>query len=124
MASQVLSGTGNVTYTNNTGQNVRVIVNYCSVSGGSQSSFLVSWGGGASASAQAFAFGRSLATAYVSVTGTAGAVSTQNILPVGNGSAALPTEIMLSSGQTFSITTSNSSYPVSSYNIVVIPEAG
>ena len=124
MASQVLSGTGNVTYTNNTGQNVRVIVNYCSLSTPSVSSFLVSWGSGASATAQAYAFGRSLATGFVSLTGTAGAVSTQNILPAGNGSSALPTEIMLSSGQTFSITTTNSSYPIASYNIVIIPEAG
>ena len=28
MASQVLSGTGDVTYTNNTGQNVRIVINY------------------------------------------------------------------------------------------------
>ena len=28
MAAQVLSGTGNVTYTNSTGQNVRVVINY------------------------------------------------------------------------------------------------
>ena len=28
MAATVLSGTGNVSYTNNTGQNVRIITNY------------------------------------------------------------------------------------------------
>ena len=28
MAAQVLSGSGNVTYTNSTGQNVRLVINY------------------------------------------------------------------------------------------------
>ena len=28
MAAQVLSGSGNVTYTNSTGQNVRIVINY------------------------------------------------------------------------------------------------
>ena len=28
MAATVLSGTGNVSYTNNTGQNVRIVTNY------------------------------------------------------------------------------------------------
>ena len=31
MAAQVLSGTGNVTYTNTTGQNVRIVINYVSI---------------------------------------------------------------------------------------------
>ena len=35
MAAQVLSGTGNVTYTNTTGQNVRIVVNYVSILTGS-----------------------------------------------------------------------------------------
>ena len=33
MAAQVLSGSGNVTYTNSTGQNVRVVINYLETSG-------------------------------------------------------------------------------------------
>ena len=31
MASQVLTGTGDVTYTNNTGQNVRIVINYMKI---------------------------------------------------------------------------------------------
>ena len=31
MAAQVLSGSGNVTYTNTTGQNVRIVLNYVNV---------------------------------------------------------------------------------------------
>ena len=34
MAAQVLSGTGNVTYTNTTGQNVRIVLNYVSILSG------------------------------------------------------------------------------------------
>jgi len=32
MAAQVLSGSGNVSYTNSTGQNVRLVINYLQVS--------------------------------------------------------------------------------------------
>ena len=39
MASQVLSGNSNPSYTNNTGQNVRVILNFLS------NPTIVSWGG-------------------------------------------------------------------------------
>ena len=39
MASQVLSGSSNPTYTNNTGQNVRVILNFLS------SATTISWAG-------------------------------------------------------------------------------
>ena len=35
MAAQVLSGSGNVTYTNTTGQNVRIVLNYVNVLTGS-----------------------------------------------------------------------------------------
>ena len=34
MAAQVLSGSGNVTYTNTTGQNVRIVLNYVSILSG------------------------------------------------------------------------------------------
>ena len=111
MASQVLSGSGNVSYTNNTGQNVRVIINfYSGVS-------TISWaglthnpnpsgGGGVT-------LGRNLA-----VSNNANfPISANNILsPSFIGSA--PTEIMLTPAQTFSAVSTGV------YNIVVIPEAG
>ena len=31
MAAQVLSGSGNVTFTNTTGQNVRIVINYVNI---------------------------------------------------------------------------------------------
>jgi hypothetical protein len=120
MAATVLSGTGNVTYTNSTGQNVRVIVNYCYCSNTSSysnpNSITVSWGSGATAKSSAQAFGRNLA--YVSnIPGTANGFG--NNMAYGSGQSPLPTEIMLAAGQTFSI-----SGAIGSYNIVVIPEAG
>ena len=48
MASQVLTGTGDVTYTNNTGQNVRIVINYMKLSNSNSvnpGSITVSFGG-------------------------------------------------------------------------------
>jgi len=124
MASQVLSGTGNVSYTNNTGQNVRIVINYMgSVSSpGSNPTITINWGGGgASVSGQtgvSYAIGRNLAfTALVGGQSiSAGLAANNGFLPPQTGST-LPTELMLAPGQTFSAT-------CGAYNIVVIPEAG
>lgn len=119
MASQVLSGSSNVSYTNNTGQNVRIIVNYMS---SSTNNITMSWAG-VSVSSSLSAIGRNLA---FSVTGVGyerssgiqqyaqNAVSPFNL----NIATSLPTEIMIASGETFSASNING------YNIVVIPEAG
>jgi hypothetical protein len=164
MASQVLSGASNATYTNNTGQNVRIVINYMS---GTATGISLNWAG-VSVSAALAAIGRNLASSYIDIvdppnnpfrdsitnTGTTtqstsislaaatypgyGVASNNNALartvtttetytfsgslqsPAGTkttGSGALPTELMLASGQTFSA-------QCGVYNIVVIPEAG
>jgi len=119
MASQVFSGTGNFSYTNNTGQNVRVIVNYCSnQQGGSLASILMNWAS-VSITIGAFAFGRNLA--FTSTSSSNGYVA-NNMLS--NGGTSAPTEIMLSNGQSFSLSSTSSTWPNEAYNIVVIPEAG
>ena len=102
MAAQVLSGSSNPSYTNNTGQNVRVIINYMS------SPTAVSWGGVSATATNASAIGRNVAG--ISTVGSANNAT-------GTGAFALPTELMLSTSQTFSAT-------CGAYNIVVIPEAG
>ena len=116
MASQVLSGTGDVSYTNNTGQNVRVIINYCSNLGGGgfTGEIVISWAG-VSVTATTTAFGRNLAfnPQY------AGSSNMQG----GNVTNA-PTELMLAPGQTFSLSAAAPIRPNGPYNIVVIPEAG
>ena len=114
MASQVLSGTGNVSYTNNTGQNVRVIINYCSNTFTSGGEIVISWAG-VSVTATTTAFGRNLAfnPQY------AGSTNMQ-----GTNVANAPTELMLAPGQTFSLSAGRVDRPNGPYNIVVIPEAG
>ncbi len=113
MAADVRSGTGpNVSYTNNTGQNVRVIINYMS------SPTAMSWTGGAAINASnVLAIGRNLA--FSAGATTASLIANNMCVTDTNESvnAAFPTEIMLSAGQTFSAT-------CGTYNIVIIPEAG
>lgn len=125
MASQVLSGTGNVSYTNNTGQNVRIVINYLQMPDSTGVGGIMSWATGVSLSiGQAVRLGRNLATGYLGAGGP-GFVSLQNLFTPYVGSyTGYPTELMLAPGQTFSVTTTNPAIPVNSYNIVVIPEAG
>jgi hypothetical protein len=130
MASQVLSGSANVSYTNNTGQNVRVVINYMA----NPTSMI--WGSASNAPPRASAFpgsvlaiGRNLAfsSGVYSTTGFGGAtvaISANNMVLIDSSSvpreldnAALPTELMLASGHGFSAS-------CGAYNIVIIPEAG
>lgn len=109
MASQVLSGSSNPTYTNNTGENVRIIINYA------ENITDISWAGVSAATAPAgFTIGRNLAyhkeDSAASLTASNGFYSSAS-------DAALPTELMLASGQAFSAL-------CGAYNIVVIPEGG
>ena len=113
MASQVLSGSGNVSYTNNTGQNVRVVINYMSGTSTAGSGTITNPG-------IIINWGPPTAPLRVQLTGTGFSAICRNIafnngiLQPGN---ALPTELMLAPGQIFNAT-------CSLYNIVVIPEAG
>lgn len=130
MASQVLSGTGNVSYTNNTGQNVRVVINYLQAPGGGGAFDTISWGNGASVAIPVgVRIGRNLS--FNNISSGAGVGVVPSAITSNNGSFdssivsfGVPTELMLAAGQTFSVTTSNPSFPSGSYNIVVIPEAG
>jgi hypothetical protein len=139
MASQVLSGSSNPSYTNNTGQNVRVVINYmkdtilqrANTSGTipQLDGIVITWAGVSVTQYNINAIGRNLATfsSYQDqfltsnnqyLVGGTSAVSANNaVAKVGLLSGALPTELMLAPGQTFSAT-------CGIYNIVVIPEAG
>jgi hypothetical protein len=139
MASEVRSGTGNFTYTNSTGQNVRVVINY--MRSNSTTGLSLSWsattGGTVSAGgASVSAMGRNLAfyaafsaqtVAAFPILSSGGSISltssANNMIPFDSATAelansALPTEIMLAPGQTFSASNCGA------YNIVIIPEAG
>ncbi len=137
MASQVFSGTNQTsfTYTNNTGQNVRVVINYLRAASPnnprtinlSAGSLNLTYGGGTAA--LNFTVGRNLAfynyTENFSATGVEIAVAGNNAYgntaggPITSRVDGFPTELMLSAGQVFSLTSASLSY-----NIVVIPEAG
>lgn len=109
MASQVLSGSSNVSYTNNTGQNVRIVINFMSTPS------TINWAGVSITTNSLTAIGRNLGF----VTSALASVSAGNAYSTSSGGAATgaPTEIMLAPGQTFSAS-------CGPYNIVVIPEAG
>ena len=123
MASQVLSGSSNVSYTNNTGQNVRIVINYMKgilIQGiPVRSQISMSWAG-VSVVSNAYVIGRNLAFSQAASSGASISLSSNNAQGYGEipTSLGLPTEIMLSPGQTFSATN------IDAYNIVVIPEAG
>ncbi len=125
MASQVLSGSSNVSYTNNTGQNVRIVINYMAgatatipSTGQTYGAITMSWAG-VSAGGAIAAIGRNLAFNNYEGAGITANNALGNAFynPANIYDGALPTELMLSPGQTFSAS-------CGAYNIVVIPEAG
>lgn len=61
MASQVLSGNANPSYTNNTGQNVRIVINFMSSS--SSGEITVNWAGVSVTRGNIEAIGRNIASA-------------------------------------------------------------
>ena len=131
MASQVLSGTGDVTYTNNTGQNVRIVINFMRFSNTSSTvtaDVTVSWGGVSVASAvYGGSIGRSIAgTSRSPVTAAQNVAWTPD--SSGNEMEGIPLELILAPTETFSVvggSTSNiATVTIGAYNIVVIPEAG
>ncbi len=119
MAAQVLSGTGNVSYTNNTGQNVRVIVNYLSTGAFNDPATTLTLPGGVSISIPAgIAFGKNLAFADNYANGFGDKGST------GGGYDTrwrAPTEFAIANGDTFNFSDSLGNIK---YNILVIPESG
>ena len=149
MAATVLSGNGAVAYTNNTGQNVRVIINYFKGNHDYTNAtkpfiYTIAWGNGAVAyytasnnQAGNFWFGKNIAYQDI-VQGNGVALAINNLVDTavqssGHFIQGLPTEVMLANGQTFSITAVNNSALSGqaqsvtidgSYNILVIPEGG
>jgi len=132
MASQVLSGTRNVSYTNNTGQNVRLIIYY--MEGNGVGDLSMSWGNSSnpasvSVTDEILAIGKDLCFYTGAERGSPDAISSKNaarssqgarnrggdsIQTTGNG--AFPIEIMLAPNQIFNAT-------CRSYNILVITES-
>ena len=141
MASQVLSGTGDVTYTNNTGQNVRIVINYMktrlvSTSGLLPSFYTMSWASGVSLRVNSLggSIGRNISF-YNRTGGSTGGVTGNNYganMDTGGTSEAVaaegaPVELIIAPGDTFSVvggTENSRTIEIGPYNIVVIPEGG
>ena len=129
MAATVLSGTGNVSYTNNTGQNVRIVTNYLKANAnttlsitvsGSNGTFSITLGGGT----DSVSIGRGLSYAYNSGQLGTAAASVAGANQSGNTyEQSVPTEIALENAQTYSITKAGGGTD-QDYNLLVIPESG
>lgn len=138
MASQVFNGTRQTsfTYTNNTGENVRIVINYLSavlsISGSrlrvANGDLLIDLNNNIETPIT-FTIGRNLA---FQTQGSTISTMSNNAFATGivDIDFSLPTELMLEAGKVFSITGSNPPTGVQSlitrfsYNIVVIPEGG
>ncbi len=121
MAAQVLHGQGNVTYTNSTGQNVRVVINYLKVATSSSTLQITAngstWGQELTYNA---VYGKTIGYRQASNANFVGEnASTHGNHPTSEG---VPLEFALDNGGTFTLTSSQTSY--NTYNIIVIPEAG
>lgn len=128
MASQVFSGNGNFSYTNSTGQNVRVIINFMQSTnlGVNAGGISMSWTGASVSAPYVHSLGRNLAfyNGIINDVNNIGynSQSAGNMVCVDGSTAqraniALPTEIMLAPNQGFSAV-------CGPYNIVVVKEDG
>ena len=125
MAAQVLSGSGNVSYTNSTGQNVRLVINYLETATNVSGNTTVSFPGNTITLSPSMVYGKTLAWKTTSsssnhITGSMAESApdrTEDKLP------PLPLELALANGDTFSIT-GNTSTNIKGYNMIIIPEAG
>ena len=119
MAAQVLSGTGPLTYTNNTGENVRIVINFIDVG---STAARMSFGGGASVPLDGGnRYGKNLAFRSASSHASMNGINVDGGNSQG-GRPGVPMELGLASGDTFSI--SSPSQGPANYNIIVIPESG
>ena len=129
MAAQVLAGKGNVSYTNNTGQNVRLVINYIMGSG-----LVISWGQTGldislnTQQSEHISYGKYLAFHHNGA--NVGSFSNSCNNWSDGGVEPLPMEIPLANGHTFKISGTESAthnlsqYGPGGFNILVVPESG
>ena len=124
MAAQVLSGSGNVSYTNSTGQNVRVVINYLL---NANYEGTMTFQGVTVTLPKDTVYGKTLAFKDDYGGGDPGSVTQVMAAGIQAGASqrtAIPLEIALSNGETLSISNSSSSTYIDGYNMIIIPEAG
>ena len=126
MAATVYTGSGNWSYTNSTGGNVRVIIAYC-LNNNTQSNNSVGVKqkvNGTTISEvtngtniRFLGFGKHICYQNSS---NANSMTTKN--NAGNTSARFADEFFLANGQTAALEAVSTSYPILHYNIMVVPE--
>ena len=138
MAATVHSGTGNFSYTNSTGGNVRVIIGHvlCNTSdsssnsgiqmrfGASGSAYVFSVAGGTN---QAFGgFGKHLTYIMADYAGgqSSGTGAAKGMFGYAKNNTCFCDEIWLANGHSIDIQAVSGSYPIKSYNVLTIPEDG
>ena len=121
MAAQVLSGSGNVSYTNSTGQNVRLVINYLQTEGSADST--ITFPGFSLNLQRKTRIGKMLAYIDYPAKDRASISMAWADDETSDARMAIPLEVGLANGQTFSVTNPTSS-DIKGYNIIIIPEAG
>ena len=136
MAATVHSGTGNFSYTNSTGGNIRVIIGHvlCNTADSSVNSG-VKMRFGSSGSAYAFqvaggtnqafgGFGKHLTWIMSDYAGgsSSGTGAAKGMFGYGKSNTCFCDEIWLADGHSIDIQSVSGSYPIKSYNILTIPE--
>ena len=124
MAAQVLSGSGNVTYTNSTGQNIRLVINYLK---NITATGTMSFQGVSVDLPPNQVYGKTLA--FKDEFAGGGRTGVTQVMAAGTQAegvqrTAIPLEIAIANGETFSINNATSSSYIEGYNIIIIPEAG
>ena len=127
MAATVFTGSGNWSYTNTTGGNVRVIIAYCHVNTNAQTTNVgvkqivngTEIGRATSGTNQAFrAFGKHI---NYTTTSSSNGFQAKGMNSWSSG-GTLVDEFFLADGQTASLEAISGSYPLKHYNLMVIPE--
>ena len=125
MAATILNGEGSVSYTNNTGQNVRIIINYLINYGNATGTITISNSDGTGITinlVQDTVVGKSLAySAHSPNVHANNSNATDRHYNSNDSNPGIPLELAVEPGGTFSVTISNNA---TRYNILIIPEAG
>ena len=124
MAATVYSGSGNWSYTNSTGENVRVIIGIALAADNSQASTVgIKLRFGASGSGYMFEETSGTNDRFVGFGRHITGVSPNGGVVATNGGTFVD-EFWLADGHTANLDAVSGTYPIKWYNIVVIPESG
>ena len=126
MAATVYTGSGNWSYTNSTGGNVRVIIAYCYGNTASSSydagvKQIVNGTEIGSATSGTNMYFRGFGK-HINYIATSNSTSLQQKNISGNVGGSFVDEFFLANGQTAALEAVNAGYPIKHYNLMVIPE--